>query len=214
MYWDEQYKNNARLWGETPSVLALAAVKYLQEHKPPAEVPGILDIGCGYGRDAFYLSEHLKCTVFGIDIAEKAIEMAKKYCRQAPRVKFRCCGFTELAEGGFDIVFLSNFYQLLKKEERAELRRTIRNVLKPNGLLFLSTLSNRDPEHFGKGIPVPNEKNSFIENVYLHFCERSELEKDFAFLTIKELDEHEYFEPRATGETHRHISWILIGKKG
>jgi len=45
-------------------------------------------------------------------------------------------------------------------------------------------------------------------------CERSKLEEDFSSFKIKELSEHEYFEPRATGETHHHISWILVGEQG
>jgi cyclopropane fatty-acyl-phospholipid synthase-like methyltransferase len=214
MYWDNQYENNERLWGEKPGILALAAVEYLQKHGLAGKMQNVLDIGCGYGRDALYLVQHIGGTVLGVDISEKAIALAKRNCRDS-RINFRCCGFTELEESKkYDVVFLSNFYQLLKKDERAELRRTIDKVLKPNGLLFLSTLSTRDPEHSGKGTPVPGEINSFVDNVYLHLCERSELEEDFSFFKIKELSEHEYFEPRVTGETHHHISWILVGEQG
>ena len=84
--------------------------------------------------------------------------------------------------------------------------------LKPGGLLFLSTLSVRDPEHYGKGSPVPGEPNSFVDKVYLHLFAREELMHDFGFLEIKELYEHEYAEPRATGEAHHHILWILNGE--
>ena len=101
---------------------------------------------------------------------------------------------------------------MLRRSEREELRRTVMKVIKPNGLLFLSTLSISDPEHYGKGVPIPKESNSFQDRVYLHFCTREELVEDFAFLSIRELYEHEYYEPRATGETHHHISWILIGE--
>ena len=37
---------------------------------------------------------------------------------------------------------------------------------------------------------------------------------DHACEKIKELYEHEYYEPRVTGETHHHVSWILIGEYG
>jgi len=214
MYWDSQYENNERLWGETPSILALAAGEHFQKHGLAGKMQNVLDIGCGYGRHTLYLAELTGCTVLGVDISEKAIALAKKNRREDFRIKFLCCGFIELAENKeYDVVFLSNFYQLLKKEERSELRRIIVKVLKPNGLLFLSTLSTRDPEHSGKGTPVPGEINSFVDNVYLHLCEQSELEEDFGFFRIKELYEHEYFEPRATGETHHHISWILVGEQ-
>lgn len=212
MYWDNQYQHNERLWGETPSRLALVAVEYLQKHGLAEKMLNVLDIGCGYGRDALYLTEYTRGKILGVDISEKAITLAKKSYPENSRIKFRCCGFAELEENNkYDIVFLSNFYQLLKKDERIELRRKIEKVLKPNGLLFLSTLSTRDPEHSEKGTPVSGEINSFVDNVYLHLCERSELEEDFSFLRIEELYKYEYFESRATRETHHHISWILVG---
>jgi len=46
----------------------------------------------------------------------------------------------------------------------------------------------------------------------LDFCTRNELGNEFNFLKIKELYEHEYYEPHSTGEVHHHISWILIGE--
>ncbi|MCL5878542.1 MAG: hypothetical protein M1428_01910, partial [Deltaproteobacteria bacterium] len=114
---------------------------------------------------------------------------------------------------GFDIVFVSKVYQILQQGEREKLRRAISHALSQGGLLFLSTLSIKDPEHFGKGSAVPVEENSFRDKVYLHFCTREELEKDFNFLQVQTLYEHEYSELRAKGETHHHVSWVLIGKR-
>jgi SAM-dependent methyltransferase len=214
MFWDNEYKSNERVWGGGPSELAIAVVKYLQKNSLNNTILSILDIGSGYGRDAFYFLDNLRCRIFGIDISEKAIDIASNVVLKAQKedVKFQCCNFTKLKEGKYDIVFVSNLYQLLKKNERKELRETVVRTLKPNGLLFLSTLSVRDPEHYGKGTSVPEESNSFHERLYLHFCTREELIEDFAFLNIKELYEHEYYEPRATGEIHHHISWILVGE--
>lgn len=214
MYWNNQYKRNERLWGERPSELAIAAVEYLQKNKTNNEILSVLDIGCGYGRDAFYFLKNLRCRVLGVDISEEAIDIASNAALKSQKedVKFQCCSFTGLKEGKYDIVFISNLYQLLKKNEREELRKMIMRTLKPNGLLFLSALSVSDPEHYGKGVPVPEEPNSFKDKVYLHFCTEEELTKDFAFLKIKELYEHEYYEPRVTGEIHHHVSWILIGE--
>jgi 2-polyprenyl-3-methyl-5-hydroxy-6-metoxy-1,4-benzoquinol methylase len=85
-------------------------------------------------------------------------------------------------------------------------------MLKPNGLLFLSTLSVRDPEHYGKGDPVPGETNSFHDKTYLHLCTKEELIGDFDFIYIKEIYEHAFREPRVIGEAHHHVSWILAGE--
>ena len=214
MYWDNEYSSKERIWGQEPSELAIAAVRYLQECKSKNEILSILDISCGYGRDAFYFFNNLKCKNFGIDISEKAIDIASRTVRKEQKedVKFRCCDFMELKEGKYDIVFVSNLYQLLRKKEREGLRKTVMETLKPEGLLFLSTLSVVDPEHCGKGVPVTEEPNSFQDRVYLHLCTREELVEDFAFLNIKELYEHDYYEPRVTGEVHHHISWILVGE--
>ena len=215
MYWDKEYASYERVWGEAPSELAKAAVRYLREHQPNTDVLNILDIGCGYGRDALYFSDNCSCSILGIDISEKAIDIASKAVLKGQKkdVRFQCCDFTELNEGKYDMVVVSNLYQVLKKDEREALRKAAMTTLKPNGLLFLSTLSTRDPEHFGKGIPVPGEANSFIDKRYVHLCAREELIEDFAFLDIEELYEHEYYEPRANGEVHHHISWILIGEQ-
>ncbi|MGB2798264.1 MAG: class I SAM-dependent methyltransferase [Dehalococcoidia bacterium] len=214
MYWDKEYESCERVWGEGPSELAKAAVRFLQEYAPKADVLNILDIGCGYGRDAFYFSDNCSCSILGIDISGKAIDIASKAALKTPEgdMEFRCCNFTELTEGNYDMVVVSNLYQVLKQDEREELREAVTRTLKLSGLLFLSTLSIRDPEHSGKGIPVPDEPGSFIDKRYVHLCTREELIEDFAFLDIEELYEHEYYEPRANGEVHHHISWILIGE--
>ncbi len=213
MEWNKEYDINKQLWGEGPSELGIAAVKYLQKHQLGAGDSEILDIGCGYGRDSFYLLDNIRCKIVGIDASEKAIEIAKRASsgKHTGNVQFHCMDFHDLGPDQFNIVFMSNLYQLLKRREREELRDTVMRVLRPNGLLFLSTLSVSDPEHAGKGIPVADEPNSLIvDEKFLHFCTRDELMSDFSFLKIKELYEHEYYEPRATGETHHHISWILM----
>lgn len=214
MFWDDQYRRNERVWGEEPSELAVAAVKYLQRHRPNDEILSILDIGCGYGRDAAYLLENLRCKVLGVDISEKAIDIASSAVRKRHEgnVRFQRANFAELREGKHDIAFASNLYQLLRKDEREEFQTMVGRTLKQNGVLFLSTLSVRDPEHQGKGIDISRESDSFLDRVYLHLCTREELMDDFGFLGIRELYEHEYREPHATGEVHHHISWILVAK--
>jgi cyclopropane fatty-acyl-phospholipid synthase-like methyltransferase len=213
MTWDDAYRTDQRVWGDKPSELAAFACCHLQGIKSSGKAIAILDVGCGYGRDAIYLANNLNCRVLGIDSSSEAIEMARKGLAAdlESHVSFQCCDFRQIAGGKFEMVFASNFYHLLKIQERQALINTIKERLKPGGMLFLSTMSPKDPEHFGKGKPVENEINSFHDQRYLHFCTREELEKDFSFLTIKKLSEHEYYEPRSNGEVHHHIFWLLMG---
>jgi len=215
MLWDKDYKKSGRIWGENPGVLAIEAVRYLKKNKLDKKNHNILDIGCGYGRDVFYLSYNTSCNILGIDVSKKAIEIAMDTVLKTGKgnIRFQCRDFTSLKEENYDIIFASNVYQILNPPAREALKNTVKETLKPGGLLFLATLSTRDPEHYGKGMQVAGESNSFKDEKYIHFCTREELIKDFGFLNIKELYEQEYNEPRSTGETHHHISWILIGSQ-
>ena len=213
MTWDSTYREHERVWGDRPSALATFACHHLKSGKTTDQAIEILDLGCGYGRDAKYLANALNCRIVGIDNSSKAVEMAKGSLPAdlEARVRFECRDFSQTDHGKFDIVFASNFYHLLRAAERPKFVDTVKRNLKPGGSLFLSTLSTRDPEHFGKGKPVADEPNSFQDEKFLHFCSRQELESDFDFLAIDELSEHEYYEPRSNGEVHHHILWILTG---
>lgn len=214
MFWDDEYRKNERVWGDGPSELAIAAVEHLQRYKQDGEPLSILDVGCGYGRDVLYFSDNLRCEILGIDSSEAAIDSATRAAlkAQSATVRLQCCDFRELAGDRFDVVSIANLYHLLQQDERNELVRMAMRTLKPGGLLFMSMLSVNDPEHQGKGIPIPGEPNSYQDRVYLHLCSREELMADLAFLDIKELYEHKYDEPHANGDVHHHISWILIGR--
>ena len=240
-HWDDTYRDGGRPWGEGPSELAAVAVERLRSTVGPGL--SILDVGCGYGRDSRHLSRELGAAVLGIDLSAEGIAAAREWAPEsagtgargtaptaagsaagAPErqsaVEYRCAGFEEIAaevERGsldaFDVVFVSNLYQLLGPRERAGLRRALGALLKPAGLLFLSTLSTGDPQHYGAGEPVPGERDSFTRPVYLHFCREEELREDFSFLSVGELREREYDEPHADGSAHHHVSWILIARR-
>jgi len=215
LFWDKEYEIAARIWGDRPSELAIIAVKYLKSHQLEDKYLSVIDIGCGYGRDCLYLARNLNCCIFGIDLSQKAIDILKNSTvdPSTKAIQFKCCNFMDLDQCKYDIVFASNLYQILQRKQREELRKKAANLLKPQGLLFLNSLSTNDPEEYGKGEPCPDEQHSFINKKYLHFCTREDMEEDFQFLSIKELYEHEYDEPRAQGEMHHHISWILLAER-
>jgi cyclopropane fatty-acyl-phospholipid synthase-like methyltransferase len=212
--WDTLYNNDKKIWGDKPSELAIAAYNYLRESQGFRNRKDIfiLDLGCGYARDAVFLANNLPCHILGLDNSETAIEMARRSLSidLEKRIELLCYDFSKVGDK-YDVIFVSNLYQLLGTEERARLRETVKRCLKPDGVFFLSTFSVRDPQHFGKGIPVDGETNSFIDARYLHLSTRQELEEDFNFLNISALYEREFHEPRSTRD-HDHISWILMGR--
>lgn len=215
-FWNKTYSNQNKVWGDQPSPLAIYTSSVLKESSQFKKAPDIfiLDLGCGYGRDDVFMAQNLPCHILGLDSSEKAIDMAREYIPKSltNRIELLCYDFTHVNDK-YDVIFVANLYHILPPEEREKLRDTIKRCLKKNGVLFLSTLSIRDPQHFGKGIPAENEKNSYIDEIYLHFSARGDLEKNFDFLNISALFERDYRERHANGE-HHHVSWILMGQLG
>ncbi len=202
------------MWGEGPGQLALLTANFLKQStffKNTRDI-FLLDLGCGYGRDAIYLAQNLPCHILALDSSSRAITMARAKLPQnlEKRVELLCWDFNRLTDR-YDVIFVSNLYHLLKPDDRAALRDIIRRRLNRAGMLFLSTLSVKDPQHFGRGTPVGGEINTFYDEQYLHFSTRAELEGEFDFLHISGLFERNYVEMR-TGGNHHHTSWILMGK--
>ena len=226
--WDGQYRAGGQLWGEAPSELASVAVERLREQGTAAAELTLLDLGCGYGRDDVALWRALGLAIVGIDGAARAIEMARAALPAGARIEYGCADFVDPARADgrlwqgpagarvattrFGAVYSSNVYQLLDPPARAGFRSAVRDLLAPGGLFFLSTLSAHDPQHAGRGRPVPGETDSFVERRYLHLCRRAELADEFGFLTLERLEEVAYDEERPGGEPHHHLSWLLVGR--
>jgi SAM-dependent methyltransferase len=193
----------------------------------------VLDVGCGYGRDSFFMAAELECRVLGIDPSPAAVAAARRGRRGDLDVEFETLDPGALAAGaspdggqvggaspdalvpdaGFDVVYASNVYHLLPSASRESFRVAAAGLTRPGGLLFLSTLSPRDPQHYAKGEPVPGEERSWIEHCYLHFCTEKELRDEFAAFELLDLEEHSYEELHADGRLHHHASWFLEARR-
>ncbi len=212
MMWNKTYSLEKRLWGDEPSELAQYALQVLLYSTTYGHRNlGILDLGCGYGRDAIFLAQNLNCHILGLDNSQEAINMANESIPKdlVKKLEFLAFDFSNVIDK-YDIIFASNLYQLLKPEERGRLKNTVEHCLDKGGALFMSTLSVRDPQLFGRGVMVQGEDNSFQAEKYHHFSTRRELESEFEFLKINALFEREYREAHTSGELHNHISWILF----
>jgi cyclopropane fatty-acyl-phospholipid synthase-like methyltransferase len=214
MVWDKTYNLEKKVWGEKPSELAVYAFNFLKQSRQFQNNPDIfiLDLGCGYGRDSIFLAKEVPCHILGVDNSMTAIEMAHESLPKEleKKIEFLCYDFSRVGDK-YDVILCSNVYQILKPDQRTALREIIKRCLQAGGIVFLSTLSVHDTQHFGKGIPVEDETNSFIDGKYIHLCTREELEQDFDFLNISALFERQYIERRTT-QDHQHTSWILLGQ--
>ena len=216
---DETYARLGRRWGTGPSEVALVAEERLATLGRRGPLLRVLDLGCGYGRDALHLRARLGGSVVGVDSSAEAIDLAERRREELARadetfahgVRFVHALLAALDAGWCDVVGTNGLYHLLDPEGREAFAACARRHLAPGGLLFLATLSSEDPQHYGKGVVVAGELDSFVDTVYLHFARERELRQTFAWLDLRELYEHEYIEPQTDGTVHHHVSWILVG---
>jgi len=214
-HWEERYASQGKLWGDGPSELARLAVARLRPYVTP-EVT-ILDVGCGYGRDTRYLAAELGCRVLGLDPSPAAVTAARRQRSASLDIDFEASDLVAFAAGldddaRFDVVFACNVYHLLGPIGRREFAAALGAAARPGGLLFLSTLSPRDPQHYARGRQVLGEERSWVDKVYLHFCTEDELARDLAGFELLDVDERSY-EERNPGGLHHHTSWFVEGRR-
>ena len=220
-HWEKLYASGERPWGDSPSELAQLAAARLGPAalSSAGQAPfALLDVGCGYGRDSRYLAAELRCRVVGIDPSPAAVAAARSARTRGLVAEYfvaEAAAFAAQAEqaGAYDVVFAGHVYALLGPIGRREFAAALAVLTRPGGLLFLSTLSPRDPQHYAVGRPVTGEQRSWVDRTYLHFCTAEELAADFQAFEVLDLEERGYDERHPGGVVHRHASWFLEGRR-
>ncbi|MEK7605453.1 MAG: class I SAM-dependent methyltransferase [Patescibacteria group bacterium] len=119
-------------------------IRILKPYLP--KVKKILDIGSGVGTIDFYLASKGK-EVTGIEISKSAVELARKNAELFnlnKKITFINAAFpSKIPTKNYDLVIFSEVIEHL--EDDAKALRDIRSVLKPNGLLVITTPSLNAP---------------------------------------------------------------------
>lgn len=100
------------------------------------ENPLVIEIGCGDGRDAAEITKRTNNYV-GFDISEGMIKVAK---RNLPKAQFEVSDAMDfIFPHDTDLVFAFASILHLDKEELSILFQRIEKVLKPGGIIYIST---------------------------------------------------------------------------
>lgn len=108
----------------------------------------ILDIGCGWGAFAKYVSERYGCEVVAVNIAEKQVEYAHELCKGLP-VTFYLCDWRDdniynPKNEKFDHVISVGFAEHLGYKNYRQFMQVVRANLKEDGLFLLHTIGRND----------------------------------------------------------------------
>jgi len=97
----------------------------------------ILDLGCGAGKPIYEYLVHKKFKVVGVDASEKMISIAKK---NFPSGEFYIQDMRELAlNQQFDAIIAWHSFFHLQQPDQIEMFSKFKEFLFPNGLLLLTT---------------------------------------------------------------------------
>ena len=122
----------------------------------------ILEIACGPGNITQYLlRKRPDFDLLGIDLAPNMIALAQTNNPQA-QFKLMDCRKIGHIDQRFDGVMCGFCLPYLTKEETAQLIADVSKLLKPNGLLYLSTMED---DYSKSGL----RKGSSGDEVYMHF---------------------------------------------
>ncbi len=136
-----------------PSVIFYkCAIQISLNHKQNSNSLRILDVGCskGYG---IYIMNRLcpKCQFVGVDLDKININTANKILSKLSNVTCvlgditdeRTREYLHLTYGYFDVITCFEVYEHIPPKNAEILLKNIRSLLKPDGLLFISTPNKR-----------------------------------------------------------------------
>ena len=98
----------------------------------------VLDIGCGWGGLARYMSEHFEVVVTGISIASEQIRYAKEKDTQG-RVRWICDDYRNLT-GRFDRIVSVGMFEHVGARNYATYMQKAHDLLEDTGLFLLHTI--------------------------------------------------------------------------
>ncbi len=111
----------------------------------------LLDVGCGTGENALYLSSK-GLSVTGVDFSRTAIELAQEKAEQR-RLKtlFRVGNALKLSllKRTFDTVIDSAVFHVFTDKERLLYAESLASILRPKGVAYVVCFSEKEPEGWG-----------------------------------------------------------------
>jgi cyclopropane fatty-acyl-phospholipid synthase-like methyltransferase len=171
------YKNHAAAWGKGANTLVRKACRSVKE-KDGAMA---LDLGCGQGRDSFFLaSKGFRVTaVDSSAVAARQIREKIKRTKNA-RLKMICKNVADyrIRSNAYDLIVGIDILQFLKSAEVAAVIKNMQTGLKRNGIVVLSSFTTRDPSY--KKETLKNIQHYFKPKELAHYF------KNFASLYYSE----------------------------
>jgi len=129
-----KYKN---IWGDKPNKLLLSALQYLDIKKE------VLDLGCGQGRDALFLSS-LGFTVTAVDSSQEGIEIINIEAKNRKLKLNTTCQRVEnfkVQSNKYGLIQLNNVLHFLSYDDGLKVLKNVKDKIIANGIVVVSNFT-------------------------------------------------------------------------
>jgi SAM-dependent methyltransferase len=172
-FWEQNFKDKQRMWGEEPAEVTFGVNSLFQEHN----FKNVLVPGFGYGRNAKIFMEN-GIDVTGIELSETAISIAKQSIERSYKIHHGSVVNmpfdTELYQGIYCYALLN----LLNASERKKFIQDCYNQLVVDGIMVFVTLSIKD-HRYGKGKEMGKNNFHTKHGISLLFYDLDSIAEEF-----------------------------------
>jgi len=135
----------------------------------------VLDLACGDGRHTLRLSERVNHVV-ALDLSPNNLKMAQRKCQSRENISFLEGSMFEIdrffQESAFDGIWFSQAFEYVPPDRRKELLASLKRILKPNGILYMSVETWMHPNLWASLKELVNDLQAFC---YWKFLKRKPL---------------------------------------
>jgi SAM-dependent methyltransferase len=144
--WDAEYKKSQLVTqSHKPQKDFLRFIKWIKNNKHIDLYKDItvLDLGCGVGRNSFYMADHYSARVYGWDFSQDAITKANDiHGNDLITFEKRNIGnYFPLEDNSVDIILDVTTSNALDEKERSIYLKECKRALKPTGYMYVRTLA-------------------------------------------------------------------------
>jgi len=192
--WDQEYKKSQLVTqSHKPQKDFLRFIKWIKNNKHIDVYSGItvLDLGCGVGRNSFYMADNYDAQVYGWDFSDDAIEKAQKFhSHNLIHYEVRNIGnIFPLDDNSVDIILDVTSSNALSEKQRSIYLKECARVLKPGGYMYVRTLAKEGDKNAQKMVKeFPGGEYDTYKHPQLGVTERIFSGPDFKDLYNEHLD--------------------------